>query len=92
MRELNLEEFVDEIYEDCQNNSDSKYLFFLGAGCSKSSGIPLASELTEQWYEKLKNKKQNLINLMKNIRFLSLIRRIFQSIILKYLKLYSLRH
>ena len=34
MRELDLDEFVDEIYEDIQKNSDSKYIFFLGAGCS----------------------------------------------------------
>jgi len=54
-RVLDLEEFVDEIYADYKNNSDTKYVFFLGAGCSKSSGISLASELAEEWYEKLKS-------------------------------------
>ena len=52
-RILDLEEFVDEIHADYTNNNDTKYVFFLGAGCSKSSGIPLASELAKEWYEKL---------------------------------------
>ncbi|ADG92621.1 hypothetical protein Arnit_0957 [Arcobacter nitrofigilis DSM 7299] len=57
MRELDLEEFVDEIYEDSEKNPDSKYIFFLGAGCSVSSGIKLASELAKEWYEELKKQK-----------------------------------
>lgn len=65
MRSLGLDEFVDEIYEDVQKNSDSKYVFFLGAGCSVSSGINLAKDLAKNWYEELKNKKLNLIILMK---------------------------
>ena len=54
MRTLDLQEFVDEIYADFKKNEDTEYIFFLGAGCSKSSGIPLASELAKQWYEELK--------------------------------------
>jgi len=54
MRELELQEFVDEIYADFRSNEDTEYIFFLGAGCSKSSGIPLASELATAWYEELK--------------------------------------
>lgn len=57
MRNLDLDEFVDEIYEDVQKNSDSKYIFFLGAGCSVSSGIKLAKDLAEEWYEELKKQK-----------------------------------
>ncbi|MDQ7085691.1 MAG: hypothetical protein Q9M36_12605 [Sulfurovum sp.] len=38
MRALELQEFVDEIYVDFTNNTDTEYIFFLGAGCSKSSG------------------------------------------------------
>ena len=57
MRKLDLQEFVDEIYTDYNKNDDSQYLFFLGAGCSKSSGIPLAGELAEKWYEELKEQK-----------------------------------
>lgn len=55
MRELELQEFVDEIYTDFQSNEDTEYIFFLGAGCSKSSGIALASELAKEWYEQLQN-------------------------------------
>lgn len=64
MREIGLQEFVDEIYEDREN--DTKYIFFLGAGCSKSSGIPLAGELAEKWYEKLKKQKTKLNNFNKD--------------------------
>lgn len=53
MRELELQEFVDEVYADCKSNEDTEYIFFLGAGCSKSSGIPLASELAKTWYKEL---------------------------------------
>lgn len=73
MRNLDLDEFVDEIYEDIQKNSDSKYIFFLGAGCSVSSGIKLAKDLAKDWYEELKkqikkfdkfsqNKDKNTLN------------------------------
>ncbi len=74
MRELDLQEFVDEIYVDFKKNEDTEYIFFLGAGCSKSSGIPLASELAEQWYSELKiqkmkfdkfNEKHNISNKTK---------------------------
>lgn len=57
MRKLDLEEFVDEIFEDYEKNKDTDYVFFLGAGCSVSSGIKLASELAEEWYEELKKQK-----------------------------------
>ncbi len=69
-RVLDLDEFVDEIYADYKNNNDTKYVFFLGAGCSKSSGISLASELAEEWYEKLKfqTTKFNKFNKKHNIK------------------------
>ncbi len=72
MREISLEEFVDEVYEDYKENPDTEYIFFLGAGCSKSSGIKLASELAREWYEKLKKQKSkfnrfNKLNKIKNI-------------------------
>lgn len=57
MRNLDLDEFVDEIFEDVEKNSDSKYIFFLGAGCSVSSGIKLAKDLAQEWYEELKKQK-----------------------------------
>ncbi|MEV9615900.1 SIR2 family protein [Aliarcobacter butzleri] len=62
MRSLGLDEFVDEIYEDVQKNSDSKYVFFLGAGCSVSSGINLAKDLAKNWYEELKKQKTKFDN------------------------------
>ena len=70
-RILDLREFVDEIYEDSKKNEDSKYIFFLGAGCSVSSGIKLASGLAKEWYEELKkqNSKFNKFNTERNIDF-----------------------
>ena len=74
LRTLELQEFVDEIYVDFINNPDTQYIFFLGAGCSKSSGIPLASELAKEWYEGLRkqttkfdkfNKKNTITNTKK---------------------------
>jgi len=53
-REIDLQIFIDEIYEDSKTNPDTKYVFFLGAGCSKSSGVPMAGELAERWYTRLK--------------------------------------
>jgi tetratricopeptide (TPR) repeat protein len=66
MRKLDLDEFVDEIYEDIQKNSDSKYIFFLGAGCSVSSGIKLAKDLAKDWYEELKKQKSKFDKFNKN--------------------------
>ena len=71
MRELDLQEFVDEIYEDSQNNEDAKYIFFLGAGCSKSSGIPLAKELAKEWYEKLEKQKSKFDRFNKDKKILN---------------------
>jgi len=44
-RTISLSAFSDEIYKDFIKNKDTNYIFLLGAGCSKSSGIPLAGEL-----------------------------------------------
>ena len=56
-RIIELTEFIDEVKFDHDRNPDVKYIFFLGAGCSKSSGIPLASELATSWYDELKQQK-----------------------------------
>ncbi|MEV9547166.1 tetratricopeptide repeat protein [Aliarcobacter butzleri] len=85
MRSLGLDEFVDEIYEDVQKNSDSKYVFFLGAGCSVSSGINLAKDLAKDWYEELKKQKTkfNKFNENKdenNIDFGDLYFKIFETL------------
>lgn len=52
MRNLDLDEFVDEIYEDIQKIVIVN--IFFRAGCSVSSGIRLAKDLAEEWYEELK--------------------------------------
>ncbi|MCB4753775.1 MAG: hypothetical protein LGB01_06115 [Sulfurovum sp.] len=51
---MTLNEFIDEIYASHKRDKDTNYVFFLGAGCSKSSGIPLAGELAVEWFLKLK--------------------------------------
>jgi len=51
---MTVDEFVDEIYASRERDKDTNYVFFLGAGCSKSSGIPLAGELAIEWFFKLK--------------------------------------
>jgi len=57
-RKIDLQIFIDEIYQDSKTNPDSNYVFFLGAGCSKSSGIPLADELAKRWYDRLKDSQK----------------------------------
>ena len=56
-RTITLSAFADEIHKDFIKNRDTNYIFFLGAGCSKSSGIPLAGELALEWYEELKDEE-----------------------------------
>ncbi|MCB4761939.1 MAG: hypothetical protein LGB06_06750, partial [Sulfurovum sp.] len=51
---MTLNEFIDAIYASHERDKDTNYVFFLGAGCSKSSGIPLAGELAVEWFLKLK--------------------------------------
>ena len=45
LRKLPIEEFVAEIKAASRAGPDNRYTLFLGAGCSKSSGIPTAGEL-----------------------------------------------
>jgi Tfp pilus assembly protein PilF len=53
MKEMQVQEFVRRLRKTgC--DTDCRYSFFLGAGCSKSSGIPTASELVAQWLPRLK--------------------------------------
>ena len=55
---MTVKEFVDEVYASYNRDKDTNYVFFLGAGCSKSSGIPLAGELAIEWFLELK--KENI--------------------------------
>jgi NAD-dependent SIR2 family protein deacetylase len=54
---MTLKEFADEIYASYERDKDTNFVFFLGAGCSKSSGIPLASELALEWFFKLRSQE-----------------------------------
>ena len=50
LKELTIEKFVKVIKGAGETNSDHRYTLFLGAGCSKSSGIPTAGELVlKRW-------------------------------------------
>jgi tetratricopeptide (TPR) repeat protein len=46
-------EFVRRLKNSIES-FDSRYTFFLGAGCSLSSGVPTAAELVKLWLPKLK--------------------------------------
>jgi len=55
LRKWNAMRFVRQIKENCKRQ-DSHFAFFLGAGCSVSSGIPTASKLVrEYWLPKLRD-------------------------------------
>ena len=85
-REISLIEFVDEIYIDTLKNPDTKYIFFIGSGCSISSGIPNALSLSMSWYSEIQNFQRSKLNKLKdnNILDKSTLRRnhynIFQSL------------
>ncbi len=65
-REISLIEFVDEIYIDILKNPDTKYIFFIGSGCSVSSGIPNASSLSMSWYSEIQSFQRSKLNKLKN--------------------------
>ncbi len=50
-RVLSLNLFLNTMKESCKNGK--RYCFILGAGASKSSGIPTGEEMAKQWYEEL---------------------------------------
>ena len=50
LKKLSIEEFVKAIKRAGEADPDHRYTLFLGAGCSKSSGIPTAGELVlKRW-------------------------------------------
>ena len=51
---LTLEEFVRHYALEKRNKSKSKYCFILGAGASRTSGIPTGGELAKQWLKEIK--------------------------------------
>ena len=57
MREIEVEEFVRRLKNLLEEKEDSKFVFFIGAGCSVSSGIPAAGPLIKSWLPRLKRLK-----------------------------------
>ncbi len=47
-------ELIQVMHDANQEHSDVRFVFFLGAGASFASGIPLAQELCETWLDKIK--------------------------------------
>ncbi|MCL5037839.1 MAG: tetratricopeptide repeat protein [Chloroflexi bacterium] len=54
MNEKTVGEFVRRLKGMMENHDDSKFVFFLGSGCSVSSGIPDAAGLVRRWLPRLK--------------------------------------
>ncbi len=58
MREMDAQEFVRMFKMILAEQSNSRFVFFLGAGCSLSSGIPTAGQIVKNdWLPKLKKIK-----------------------------------
>ena len=55
LKKFKADEFARRIKSIFQSSEHSRYVFFLGAGCSISSGIPNAAELVKQWLRQLKH-------------------------------------
>ena len=51
LKEIKLKQFLFNFCDDIR--SDKRFCFILGAGASKSSGIPTGSELATRWLEEL---------------------------------------
>ncbi len=54
---MKTEEFIRRLKNLTKDHEDSKFVFFLGAGCSISSGIPGAAKLVKSWIPRLKKVK-----------------------------------
>jgi hypothetical protein len=59
LKKITGQEFVRRLKDATANGEiatkkDSRFAFFLGAGCSVSSGIPAAGDLVRQWLPRLK--------------------------------------
>lgn len=53
---ITINECIEELLQDIK---DKQQIFFFGAGCSLSSGIPSASQLARKWFEELPVKEQD---------------------------------
>jgi len=52
MKEISLNQFIAHFADDVRE--EKRFCFILGAGASKSSGIPMGSELVHEWVEHMK--------------------------------------
>ena len=53
MKKIGLFKFTRMLRRIAENR-DNKIVFFIGAGCSLSSGVPSAADLTKEWIKELK--------------------------------------
>lgn len=54
LKQMGVAEFVRRFKRDVEECEDSRFVFFIGAGCSISSGVPGANELVKMWLRNLK--------------------------------------
>jgi len=54
LRQMSVAEFVRRFKREIQECEDSRFVFFIGAGCSISSDIPGANDLVKMWLRSLK--------------------------------------
>jgi NAD-dependent SIR2 family protein deacetylase len=52
MKEISLKQFISHFSED--GRKDKKFCFILGAGASKTSGVPTGGEMVRTWIDELK--------------------------------------
>ena len=57
IKEMSMGEFIRRFKSLIEEHEDSRFIFFLGAGCSVSSGIPHAKTLVKDWLPRLKKLK-----------------------------------
>ena len=71
-RVLSLNLFLNTMKESCDN--EKRYCFILGAGASKSSGIPTGEEMARLWHDELvkSNTAQELQDLKRRLKVRSI--------------------
>lgn len=65
-RTIDEQVFIDEVHASSESNQDVNFVFFIGAGCSSSSGIPTATELTEKWRAELQKTQPTKLSKLKD--------------------------
>mgnify|MGYP002553605365 CR=1 FL=1 len=71
-RTLSLNVFLNTLEEGCKN--ERRYCFILGAGASKTSGIPTGEELAKQWHGEILEQcsKEEIKELKKRLAYSSI--------------------